>query len=161
MPREARDRALREFTPPPHRLQLVAMRDGVSFVDDSKATNPEAAMKALTAFDDGVRLILGGSLKGASFAELAAAVAAGPVGVGRPQRRGGRHDRRGARRRAASPIADTGDLADAVRAGRRRCPTRRHGAAVAGLRAASTSSATTPQRGDVFAALAAEVPVGR
>ena len=50
-----------------------------SFVNDSKATNPEAAMMALTAFDDGIRLILGGSLKGASFAELAEAVADGPV----------------------------------------------------------------------------------
>ena len=77
--REARDRALRSFTPPPHRLQTVAVRDGVSFVDDSKATNPEAVIKALTAYQDGVRLVLGGSLKGSSFAELAAAVAAGPV----------------------------------------------------------------------------------
>jgi UDP-N-acetylmuramoylalanine--D-glutamate ligase len=79
VPREARDRALREFQPPPHRLQTVARRGGVDFVDDSKATNPEAAIKALTAFDHGVRLILGGSLKGGSFAELARAVAAGPV----------------------------------------------------------------------------------
>ena len=79
VPRDARDRALREFTPPPHRMQLVAERGGVSFVDDSKATNPEAVIKALTAYRHGVRLILGGSLKGASFAPLAAAVAAGPV----------------------------------------------------------------------------------
>jgi UDP-N-acetylmuramoylalanine--D-glutamate ligase len=74
-----RDRALREFTPPPHRLELVATRGGVDFVNDSKATNPEAAMMALTAFDSGVRLILGGSVKGGSFAELAEAVAEGPV----------------------------------------------------------------------------------
>ena len=74
-----RDRALRGFTPPPHRLELVATRGGVEFVNDSKATNPEAAMMALTAFDGGVRLILGGSLKGGSFAELAEAVADGPV----------------------------------------------------------------------------------
>jgi UDP-N-acetylmuramoylalanine--D-glutamate ligase len=79
VPRAARDRALREFIPPPHRLQLVAERGGVSFVDDSKATNPESAIKALTAFRGGVHLILGGSLKGGSFGPLAAAVAAGPV----------------------------------------------------------------------------------
>ena len=79
VPREARDRALREFRPPPHRLETVAERGGVAFVDDSKATNPEAAIKALTAFDHGVRLILGGSLKGSSYAELAEAVAEGPV----------------------------------------------------------------------------------
>jgi UDP-N-acetylmuramoylalanine--D-glutamate ligase len=79
VPRDARDRALREFTAPRHRLQLVAERGGVSFVDDSKATNPEAVIKALTAYRHGVRLILGGSLKGASFASLAAAVVAEPV----------------------------------------------------------------------------------
>jgi UDP-N-acetylmuramoylalanine--D-glutamate ligase len=79
VPRDARDRALREFTAPPHRMQLVAERDGVGFVDDSKATNPEAVIKALTAYRHGVRLILGGSLKGASFASLAAAVAGPPV----------------------------------------------------------------------------------
>jgi UDP-N-acetylmuramoylalanine--D-glutamate ligase len=71
--------ALRDFDPPPHRLQPVAAARGVEWVNDSKATNPDATVKALTAFDRGVHLILGGSLKGASFAALAAAVAAGPV----------------------------------------------------------------------------------
>jgi UDP-N-acetylmuramoylalanine--D-glutamate ligase len=74
-----RDRALREFTPPPHRLEVVATRGGVAFVHDSKATNPQATIMALTAFDRGVRLIRGGSLKGASLSELAVAVADGPV----------------------------------------------------------------------------------
>ncbi len=76
---EACDRALREFEAPPHRLEQVAEAGGVAFVNDSKATNPDAAIKALTAFDGGVRLILGGSLKGARFAKLAEAVATGPV----------------------------------------------------------------------------------
>ena len=71
--------ALRAFDPPPHRLQPVAAAGGVEWVNDSKATNPDAVLKALTAFDRGVHLILGGSLKGASFAALAVAVAAGPV----------------------------------------------------------------------------------
>jgi len=71
--------ALRDFDPPPHRLQPVAAARGVEWVNDSKATNPDATVKALTAFDHGVHLILGGSLKGASFAAMAAAVAAGPV----------------------------------------------------------------------------------
>ena len=52
---------------------------GVTFVDDSKATNPDATVKALTAYEAGVRLILGGSLKGGSFVDLARAVARGPV----------------------------------------------------------------------------------
>ncbi len=73
------DAALRTFEPAPHRMQVVAERSGVQFVDDSKATNPDAVIKALTAYRDGVRLILGGSLKGGSFTALARAVAAGPV----------------------------------------------------------------------------------
>ena len=59
----------------------MAAAGGVECVNDSKATNPDAAIKALTAFERGVHLILGGSLKGGSFAALAAAVAAGPVGA--------------------------------------------------------------------------------
>ena len=73
------DRALREFAPLPHRLEPVASAAGVEFVNDSKATNPDATIQALTAFPAGVHLILGGSLKGADFAALARAVAAGPV----------------------------------------------------------------------------------
>jgi UDP-N-acetylmuramoylalanine--D-glutamate ligase len=76
---EAIDAALRTFRPPPHRLEPVASGGGVDWVNDSKATNPDATVKALTAFAGGVHLILGGSLKGGSFAGLAAAVAAGPV----------------------------------------------------------------------------------
>jgi UDP-N-acetylmuramoylalanine--D-glutamate ligase len=71
--------ALRGFDPPPHRLQPVAAARGVEWVNDSKATNPDATVKALTAFAGGVHLILGGSLKGGSFAGMAAAIAAGPV----------------------------------------------------------------------------------
>ena len=71
--------ALREFDPPPHRLQPVAAARGVEWVNDSKATNPDATVKALTAFERGVHLILGGSLKGGSYAGMAAAIAAGPV----------------------------------------------------------------------------------
>jgi UDP-N-acetylmuramoylalanine--D-glutamate ligase len=73
------DAALREFQPPPHRMQPVADGGGVEFVDDSKATNPDATAKALTAYESGVHLILGGSLKGGGFGPLAEAVAAGPV----------------------------------------------------------------------------------
>ena len=47
--------------------------DGVRFVNDSKATNPEAAERALTAYPPGLRLILGGSVKGSSFDRLARA----------------------------------------------------------------------------------------
>ena len=71
--------ALRTFPGVPHRLELVAERDGVVWVNDSKATNTGAARRALTAYSEPLHLILGGSLKGESFDELAAAVASANV----------------------------------------------------------------------------------
>ena len=50
------------------------------FVNDSKATNPEAAARALTAYPPGLRVILGGSVKGVSFRRLAEALAERRVG---------------------------------------------------------------------------------
>ncbi len=70
---------LKSFPGVPHRLERVAEVGGVTYVNDSKATNVAAAVKALTAFDNGVHLILGGSLKGCSFAALAQAAAGGKV----------------------------------------------------------------------------------
>jgi UDP-N-acetylmuramoylalanine--D-glutamate ligase len=68
-------RGLREFQGVPHRLELVAERGGVRYVNDSKATNVAAALRALAAYEDEpVRLILGGSRKGEDFAPLAAAL---------------------------------------------------------------------------------------
>jgi UDP-N-acetylmuramoylalanine--D-glutamate ligase len=68
-------RGLREFKGVPHRLELVAERNGVTYVNDSKATNVAAALRALAAYEDApVRLILGGSRKGEDFAPLAAAL---------------------------------------------------------------------------------------
>jgi UDP-N-acetylmuramoylalanine--D-glutamate ligase len=67
--------ALRTFPGVPHRLELVGERDGVRYVNDSKATNVAAARRALAAYaDEPVRLILGGALKGEAFAPLAAAI---------------------------------------------------------------------------------------
>jgi UDP-N-acetylmuramoylalanine--D-glutamate ligase len=61
----------------PHRLELVGERDGVRYVNDSKATNVPAALRALAAYaDEPVHLILGGSPKGEDFAPLAAAIGA-------------------------------------------------------------------------------------
>ena len=62
---------LESFPGVPHRLQQVRIVDGVIYVNDSKATNADAAIKALTAFEGGVHLILGGSLKGCTFDRLA------------------------------------------------------------------------------------------
>jgi UDP-N-acetylmuramoylalanine--D-glutamate ligase len=54
----------------PHRMQVVAERAGVLYVDDSKATNPAAVAAALTSFEEPVALILGGSEKDVDFAEI-------------------------------------------------------------------------------------------
>ncbi|MHB1242105.1 MAG: Mur ligase family protein [Gaiellaceae bacterium] len=71
--------ALRTFPGVEHRLELVAERGGVRFVNDSKATNTAAARRALTAYDAPLHLILGGSLKGESFDAFARDVAAADV----------------------------------------------------------------------------------
>ncbi len=66
---------LRTFPGVPHRLELVAERGGVRYVNDSKATNVAAALRALAAYsDEPVHLILGGSPKGEDFSPLAAAI---------------------------------------------------------------------------------------
>ena len=64
--------ALRTFRGVAHRLELVGEVDGVRFVNDSKATNTAAARRGIAAYPgEPLRLILGGSLKGESFEELA------------------------------------------------------------------------------------------
>ena len=69
--RDAVREGLRTFAGVPHRLERVAERGGVLYVNDSKATNVAAAAAGLRSFDGGVRAILGGSLKGGDFAGLA------------------------------------------------------------------------------------------
>jgi UDP-N-acetylmuramoylalanine--D-glutamate ligase len=75
VPEETIAEALRTFPGVPHRLELVRELGGVRYVNDSKATNVAAALKALAAYEnDPVHLILGGSRKGEDFAPLAAAI---------------------------------------------------------------------------------------
>jgi UDP-N-acetylmuramoylalanine--D-glutamate ligase len=68
--RDAVRDGLRSFAGIPHRLERVADRGGVLYVNDSKATNVAAAAAGLRSFDGGVRAILGGSLKGGDFRGL-------------------------------------------------------------------------------------------
>src|SRR5262249_62382824 len=64
--------ALRTFPGVEHRLELVAEIRGVRYVNDSKATNTAAARRGIAAYGDApLHLILGGSLKGESFDEIA------------------------------------------------------------------------------------------
>jgi UDP-N-acetylmuramoylalanine--D-glutamate ligase len=73
-PRAVRE-TLATFAGVPHRLEEVAERDGVLYVNDSKATNVASARVGIEAFPGGVHVILGGSLKGGSFAGLRDALA--------------------------------------------------------------------------------------
>ncbi|MBN2027381.1 MAG: UDP-N-acetylmuramoyl-L-alanine--D-glutamate ligase [Actinobacteria bacterium] len=66
--------ALASFQGLSHRLQPVGEIDGVSFYNDSKATNPHAARCALGAFPGPLVVILGGRNKGLGFGELAGAL---------------------------------------------------------------------------------------
>ncbi|MET3960395.1 UDP-N-acetylmuramoylalanine--D-glutamate ligase [Marmoricola sp. OAE513] len=61
--------ALREFKPDGHRIAEVATFDGVTWVDDSKATNPPAALASLQAYES-VVWVAGGLAKGATFDDL-------------------------------------------------------------------------------------------
>ena len=73
--RDAVAEGLRTFPGVRHRLERVRERDGVLYVNDSKATNVASALAGIRAFDGGVRLIAGGRAKGESFEPLAPAVA--------------------------------------------------------------------------------------
>ncbi len=66
---------LRSFAGVPHRLELVAIQDGVAYVNDSKATNVASTIVALRTYAGGVHLIAGGRGKGQDFSPLAPIVA--------------------------------------------------------------------------------------
>lgn len=67
---------LRSFRPLPHRMEPVADEGGVLWVNDSKATNVEAARGALESLDRSVVAILGGKDKGEAYGTLAGALQA-------------------------------------------------------------------------------------
>ena len=62
--------AVRSFAGVEHRLEFVAEIKGVSFYNDSKATNVDATLKALDAFAGGLLVILGGKDKGSDYTLL-------------------------------------------------------------------------------------------
>jgi UDP-N-acetylmuramoylalanine--D-glutamate ligase len=61
---------LLEYESKPHRMRVAAQSSDVTYVDDSKATNPAAVAAALESFDVPVVLILGGSEKNTDFSEV-------------------------------------------------------------------------------------------
>jgi UDP-N-acetylmuramoylalanine--D-glutamate ligase len=66
-------RAVKSFRPLAHRLEVVARAGGISYIDDSKATNPHATLTAVRGLHD-VVLIAGGRSKGVDLSALAGTV---------------------------------------------------------------------------------------
>ncbi len=70
IPRAAQLKAVRAFKGLPHRTELVAEKDGVRWIDDSKGTNVGATVAALEGMTAPVILIAGGDGKGQDFSAL-------------------------------------------------------------------------------------------
>lgn len=115
---ESMRETVRGFEPVEHRLERVAEAGGVTFYNDSKATNVDAAVKAVEAFADEpgrLVLILGGRGKNAPYAPLA------PL-LGRKARAivliGEDADRIEEELGGAAPVIRAGDMSAAVRRAR-------------------------------------------
>ena len=72
----AMTRAVETFKGLEHALEPLGEIAGVRFVNDSKATNVDAALRAIQSFEDGLVVILGGRFKGGNFADLRDALVA-------------------------------------------------------------------------------------
>ncbi|MFL6352635.1 MAG: UDP-N-acetylmuramoyl-L-alanine--D-glutamate ligase [Bryobacteraceae bacterium] len=62
--------AVESFPGVEHRLEFVRDLDGVAYYNDSKATNVDATLKAIDAFDENLWIILGGKDKGSDYTAL-------------------------------------------------------------------------------------------
>ncbi|HMF54481.1 MAG TPA: UDP-N-acetylmuramoyl-L-alanine--D-glutamate ligase, partial [Edaphobacter sp.] len=71
VPSETIRSAIATFKAVEHRLEFVRSLQGVEYFNDSKATNVDAAMKAVAAFPGGIHLILGGKDKDSDYTLLA------------------------------------------------------------------------------------------
>ena len=106
--------SVRTFRGLEHRLEKVAVVRGVTFVNDSKATTVQAALKAAQSFKQRIVLILGGRDKGDDFAPLR--------GLLKKQARrviliGEARDKIKAALRGAAPLEEAGTMKEAVRLG--------------------------------------------
>ena len=73
---DAMTRAVEGFSGLEHALEPVVEFGGVHFVNDSKATNVESALRAIDSFGSGLVAILGGRFKGGDFTDLREALVA-------------------------------------------------------------------------------------
>jgi UDP-N-acetylmuramoylalanine--D-glutamate ligase len=71
IPAEAVKQGIRNFRLDRHRIEVVLERDEISWIDDSKATNPHAAAASLSSFDS-IVWVVGGLLKDVDIAPLVA-----------------------------------------------------------------------------------------
>jgi len=62
--------SLKTFPGVPHRLEYVCEKNGVTYVNDSKGTNPDSTTQALLAYDQHMILLLGGRNKGVDMHPL-------------------------------------------------------------------------------------------
>ncbi len=108
--------ALRGFAALPHRLEVVAERDGVVWVNDSISTTPESTLAALESFRDReVVLLAGGQDRGQDYARLGRELAGrGAVVVGLPVTGGRLVGAARAAGLAAARALEAPDLAAAV-----------------------------------------------
>jgi UDP-N-acetylmuramoylalanine--D-glutamate ligase len=112
VPPDAMTRAVESFGGLEHALEPLGSVRGVRFVNDSKATNVEAARLAIESFDSGVVVILGGRFKGGDLGDLREAVRTRvklvvAIGEARPSVRSALSE--------VVPVRDARDMADAVR----------------------------------------------
>jgi UDP-N-acetylmuramoylalanine--D-glutamate ligase len=75
VPRRTAVDVLKVFRGLEHRMEYVDTVDGVAYFNDSKATNPHAAMAVLNAFDEPFILLAGGYEKGSDFTEMGQLIA--------------------------------------------------------------------------------------
>ena len=104
-------KAVAEFQGVEHRLELVATLHGVSFYNDSKATNVDATIKALESFPANIHIILGGKDKGSDYTVLS------PLLHARTRRAyliGAAAEKIGAQIQGSTPIVFSGTLERAV-----------------------------------------------
>jgi UDP-N-acetylmuramoylalanine--D-glutamate ligase len=64
------EQGIATFSPPNHRISLINTINGVRFYDDSKSTNLDSTIKALSCMKGSVALIMGGSAKGLGYDDL-------------------------------------------------------------------------------------------
>ncbi len=94
-----------------HRLEFVRERGGVAWYNDSKATNVDATLKAIAAFDGGLWVILGGKDKNSDYSMLAGPLrdkARGALLIGAAA------EKIAAQLRGAVPLLHCGTIAAAV-----------------------------------------------